>query len=1035
MIGNSKLVVVFLLVCAAFGSLRAAEGDLPSNLHWWVVQHTENGQKADFFIVLKEQADVSHARELAEKADKGSYVFSALTRTADATQAPLRSWLDSEGVRYRPLWIVNAILVEGGDRKLALEAARRPDVDRVEGNPVIHNVFPKPGKIGDVGDSQASAAPQAVEWNIAKVNAPGVWALGFRGDGIVVGGQDTGYRWTHTALKSRYRGWNGTAADHDYNWHDSIHTTGSSCGADSPVPCDDYGHGTHTMGTVLGDDGASNQVGMAPQAKWIGCRNMDSGNGTPATYLECFQFFLAPTKVDGSNPDPTKAPDVTNNSWGCPTSEGCSWDTLQMAVNNQEAAGIMTVASAGNSGSSCNTVTDPPAIYLSAYTVGSTTSSDSISFFSSRGYATGTNAMKPNIVAPGSGVRSAYNSSDTAYTTMDGTSMAGPHVAGAVALLWSARSCFLNQQDATETVLNGTALDLPGIVESCGGNYTTGPNNTWGNGRLDILAAVNAGCPCTTPGTPTIGSATIPGDNQITVSWTPGSPAGSTYKIYRSTGACPGGTFKTIGSGQASSPWTDATVSGGTTYAYKVAAVDSTGGCESAPSGCVSATATGACTLAPTFAGLASVTNPAQETCTLNLSWAAATANCSGPVRYRIYRSATTPVQLIPENLLASEVDATSYSDGSNLASGTTYHYVVRSVDLSNGVEDSNNVEGSAAPTGAVSAQTLNETFEGPGGFDLAGWTYSILSGSLNWAWSTAQADTPTHSWYAQDGSSVGDKVLVSPAFGVLANTTVTFRHRYTFEGTSSCYDGGTLEYALGPGFGTWTVAPDAWFAANGFNGTVSSSYSNPIAGKRAWCFSLANWTQVSLGLSTLSGQSVKLRWHEGDDTSVASTGWYVDSVTISDAGTAAACTTGAGCTVPGAPCDDGNACTQTDTCQSGVCSGVPVPAPSEVDDGVRVDRAGPGAVVRWRVASGATSSDLLRGSLGALPVGPGGGDETCLGDDLVVADFTDSDMPPAPAGFWYLVRGANACGGNGPYGFEGSRGAPGAARASTTCP
>ena len=184
------------------------------------------------------------------------------------------------------------------------------------------------------------------------------------------------------------------------------------------------------MGTVLGDDGGSNQVGMAPQAKWIGCRNMDGGAGTPATYLECFQFFLAPTRLDGSSPDPTKAPDVTNNSWGCPTSEGCSWDTLQTAVDNQKAAGIMTVASAGNSGSSCNTVTDPPALYLSAYTVGSTTSSDSMSYFSSRGYATGTNAMKPEIVAPGSGVRSAYNSSDSAYTTMDGTSMAGPHVAG-----------------------------------------------------------------------------------------------------------------------------------------------------------------------------------------------------------------------------------------------------------------------------------------------------------------------------------------------------------------------------------------------------------------------------------------------------------------------------------------------------------------------------------------------------------------------------------------------------------------------------
>lgn len=114
MIKNLRLVVILLLLCAGFPFLWAAGEDIPSNLHWWVVQHTENGQKADFFIVLKEQADVSLARALSEKQDKGRYVFSALTWTADVTQAPLRSWLDSQGVKYRPFWIVNAILVEGG---------------------------------------------------------------------------------------------------------------------------------------------------------------------------------------------------------------------------------------------------------------------------------------------------------------------------------------------------------------------------------------------------------------------------------------------------------------------------------------------------------------------------------------------------------------------------------------------------------------------------------------------------------------------------------------------------------------------------------------------------------------------------------------------------------------------------------------------------------------------------------------------------------------------------------------------------------
>jgi subtilisin family serine protease len=906
MLRSARPVLLPLLVCAALFPASAAgdaASDLPPNLHWWVVQQTENGQRADFFIVLKHQADLSAAGALADKRDKGRFVFSALTQAADAAQGPVRSWLDSRGVRYRPYWIVNAILVQGGDRALAVEAARRPEVDRVEGNPVIRNVLPRPGAVEEQAAPAPSAAPgspaaggepDGVEWNISKVQAPAVWNLGFRGEGIVVAGQDTGIRWTHNTLKNKYRGWNGSAADHNYNWHDAIHEAGSSCGADSPVPCDDHGHGTHTMGTVVGDDGGSNQVGMAPGAKWIGCRNMNAGAGTPATYLECFEFFLAPTKIDGSDPDPTKAPDVTNNSWGCPTSEGCSWDTLQAAVDNQKAAGIMTVASAGNSGSSCNTVTDPPALYLSAYTVGSTTSSDAMSYFSSRGYATGTGAMKPEIVAPGSGVRSAYNSSDSAYTTMDGTSMAGPHVAGAVALLWSAHSCFLNEQNDTQTALSAAALDLPGAVESCGGDYTTGPNNTWGNGRLDILSAVNAGCLCAVPGAPAIDGATAPADNRITVSWDAGVPAGDSYRIYRSVGGCPGGAFELVRSGQPASPWTDTGVSGGITYSYKVAAVDSTGGCESAPSACAEATATGPCTLAPSFAGLASVTNPGQSTCALSLAWPAATAACSGPVRYRIYRSTTSPVALVPANVIASGVDGTSYLDAAGLSSGGTYYYVVRAVDLSNGSEDPNSVERVGSPSGPISTQTLTETFEGAGGFDLPGWSTAALSGAVNWAWSDTYAESPTHSWHARDAGSRGDKVLTSPAFGVQAGSRLSFSHGFRFEGTvASCRDAGTLEYAVGPTFATWTVVPDAWFTANGFNGTVSTCCSNPLAGKRAWCVSNGSAQPVTLDLGALEGKTVRLRWHEGEDNSGAAAGWYVDTVTVRDAAVGSTCETG----------------------------------------------------------------------------------------------------------------------------------------------
>ena len=118
--------------------------------------------------------------------------------------------------------------------------------------------------------------------------------------------------------------------------------------------------------SVMTDTG--NQIGMAPGAKWIGCRNMDANFGTPARYIECMQWFLAPTRIGGGDPDPTKAPDITNNSWHCPPSEGCSFDTLQAAVEAQAAAGIMMVSAAQNAGPNCSTVSNPPGIYEATYT-------------------------------------------------------------------------------------------------------------------------------------------------------------------------------------------------------------------------------------------------------------------------------------------------------------------------------------------------------------------------------------------------------------------------------------------------------------------------------------------------------------------------------------------------------------------------------------------------------------------------------------------------------------------------------------------
>ena len=494
-VGLSVLLVVLFMLGVTSVSRGVAQPVIdPSGaakIDRWVIDHTSNGKSAEFLVIMNDQADLKAADRLSTKAAKGRYVYEALYATAQRSQQSIVAWLQQRAVPYRSFYIVNAIWVKA-DRETALVLAARSDVARLDGNPVIHNDFAQPARYAP--SDPLPARPDNAEPGIQYVNAPAVWSQGFTGQGIVVGGQDTGYLWNHAALQPHYRGWRGAGitVTHDFNWHDSIHANlhgVNSCGINSPAPCDDYGHGTHTMGTIVGDDGGVNQIGMAPGAQWISCRNMDNGWGSPATYIECFEFFLAPYPVGGTTAqaDPSKAPDVTNNSWSCPPSEGCNVQSLLAATQAQRAAGILTVVSATNSGPSCSTISDPSAIYAEAYTVGAlNTGTDTAADFSSRGPVTsdGSGRRKPDIAAPGTSTRSSTRNGGYGY--MSGTSMAAPHVAGAIALLWSARPELSNQITLTEQLLDDSAVP----IWSTDCSSTGWPNNTFGYGRLDIEAAL-----------------------------------------------------------------------------------------------------------------------------------------------------------------------------------------------------------------------------------------------------------------------------------------------------------------------------------------------------------------------------------------------------------------------------------------------------------------------------------------------------------------------------------------------------------------
>jgi serine protease AprX len=488
-----KITRLLIFLCAGL-TLGILPADSSHHTAAWKLrvdpQVLENAQtgKTEFIIFLSKQADLSQAASLPTKLEKGRYVFQTLSALAEQTQKPLLETLKVRGIEHRSYWVANMIWA-AGDLADVQAIANLPGVSYLYANPAVRLDAPS-----EVPWLLSPAQAQGAEWNLLQVNADEVWAAGFTGQGTVLGGADTGFDWTHPALQNQYRGWDGAAANHNYNWHDAIHSDitggGNPCGFDSPAPCDDGRHGTHTMGIMVGDDGAGNQIGMAPGARWIGCRNMEQSTGTPVTYAECYQWFIAPTDLNNLNPDPSKAPDVINNSWYCPEAEGCSDPNVLLAVvDNVRSAGILTVHSAGNQGPACSSIRYAAGMYDSSFSVGNTMLNDVINSSSSRGPVTadGSGRLKPDISAPGTNIRSSIPGGS--YTTMTGTSMAAPHVAGLAALLISAEPELAGKVDLLEWIITRSAVPLTSSPNCDNTPISPIPNNTYGWGRIDARAA------------------------------------------------------------------------------------------------------------------------------------------------------------------------------------------------------------------------------------------------------------------------------------------------------------------------------------------------------------------------------------------------------------------------------------------------------------------------------------------------------------------------------------------------------------------
>jgi subtilisin family serine protease len=435
-----------------------------------VLTQLDRHDSASFWIDLGSKANLAAAPAISDWTARGAYVVSQLQAKANASQRGLRAFLQDRGVKYRSFWIANAILVYGADAATANALAARADVSRILPRWTAHIIDGAPGV--------RITSPTTVEWNISNIGAPKVWQqFNDRGDGIVVASIDTGTQYNHPALVNQYRGnLGGGNFDHNYNWYDPLDW------CPQPVPCDTYGHGTHTMGTMVGDDGGTNQIGVAPEAKWIEADALPDGNGSDESLLGSGEWLLAPLDLNGQNPRPDLRPDIISNSWGIPFDDQDLW--YQSTVDAWIASGIFPAWAAGNEGSSCSSLREPGS-YPESYTMGAYDINNQIASFSSRGPSPlGGGTIKPDIAAPGVNVRSSYL--NNSYTEMSGTSMATPHVAATVALIWSAVPSLRGNISKTERVLSGTAHPVSSLA--CGG--TAQFNNVWGHGHLDAFRAV-----------------------------------------------------------------------------------------------------------------------------------------------------------------------------------------------------------------------------------------------------------------------------------------------------------------------------------------------------------------------------------------------------------------------------------------------------------------------------------------------------------------------------------------------------------------
>ena len=474
---TSLSILIIFLSC-----LTSLAGSISPDLEA-VLQTSEPYDEIPVIITLSEKADLGLIRDW-DKHPRRTKIIKALKDKADATQLPLKVFLGNRSAKkIISLWIINGIAASVPAWTIS-ELAVFPGVESVAPDYITQAPPVTP---------EAAAAP---EWNLTAVKAPDLWNSGFIGTGVVVANMDTGVDYLHPDLNIKWRG--GTNSWYDPN------------GEHPNTPYDADGHGTGTMGIMVGGNAGGTSIGVAPGAQWIAVKIFnDAGDATDSAVHQGFQWLLDP---DG-NPATNDAPDVVNNSWGFYLNAGQCIPEFQQDIQALKSAGIAVVFAAGNSGPDPST-SESPANNPGSFSVGAVDNNSTIAWFSSRGPSACPfyGDFSPNIVAPGVGIRTSDltfgGTVPNSYQLSNGTSFAAPHVAGAMALLLSA---FPNATvSQLEDSLKQSAHDLG----------PAGPDNTFGYGMLDVTAAYNLFQPPTITVTTPNGGENLKAGSAYQITWT-----------------------------------------------------------------------------------------------------------------------------------------------------------------------------------------------------------------------------------------------------------------------------------------------------------------------------------------------------------------------------------------------------------------------------------------------------------------------------------------------------------------------------------